>query len=147
MIGSNKQVRIWLENQPDKTWEIKEYHEKRSNNANSYYWVLLTQLAGLLRISNEEAHLMMIKSYSKIICLVNLPETVNPESFIKYYEKTRNGTIKGVPVIQYKVYQPSSSMNSKEFTRLLDGLISECKELGIETKTPDQLRELEGYEK
>ena len=146
MIGTNKQVRIWLENQPDKTWEIKEYHEKRSNNANSYYWVLLTQLAGLLRISNEEAHFLMIKSYSQVY-VVNLPEAVNPRHIFRYYEISKNGTIKGVPVIQYKVYQPSSEMNSKEFTRLLDGLISECKELGIETKTPDQLKELEGYEK
>ena len=37
-------------------------------------------------------------------------------------------------------------MDTKEFSRLLDGIISECKEMGIETKTPNQLLELEGYE-
>ena len=138
---------LWLSMQDDtKTYEVKEYHEKRSNNANSYYWVLLTQLAGILRISNEEAHFNILKSYSNMY-LVNLPEEVKPKHIFKYYEQYKTGTIKGMPVIQYKVYQPSSEMNSKEFTRLLDGLISECKELGIETKTPDQLRELEGYEK
>lgn len=146
MIGNNKQVRIWLEHQPEKTWEIKEYHEKRSNNANSYYWVLLTQLAKLLRISNEEAHFNMLRHYSNVY-IVNLPEAVNPRHIFKYFEEYRPGTIKGISVIQYKVYQPSSEMNTKEFTRLLDGLISECKELDIETKTPDQLKELEGYDK
>ena len=147
MIGKIKHCMVWLSMQDEsKTYEVKEYHEKRSNNANSYYWVLLTQLAGILRTSNEEAHFNIIKNYSKMY-LVNLPEDVNPKHIFKYYEEFKKGTIKGNPVIQYKVYQPSSEMNTKEFSRLLDGLISECKELGIETKTPDQLRELEGYEK
>jgi hypothetical protein len=33
-------------------------------------------------------------------------------------------------------------MDKEEFSCLLDGLISECKEVEIETLTPDQLLEL-----
>ena len=34
-----------------------------------------------------------------------------------------------------------------ELGRLLDGLISECKEVGIETMTPEELAIMEGYER
>ena len=34
---------------------------------------------------------------------------------------------------------PSSAMDTKEFKELLDGLISECQEVGIETATPEEI--------
>ena len=34
-------------------------------------------------------------------------------------------------------------MSAYEFGVLLDGLISECKEMGIETMTPDEVKALE----
>lgn len=147
MIGNIKQCMLYLSLQDDsKTYEVKEYKEKRSLNANSYYWVLLSKLARILNISNEEAHFKMIKSYSNCY-VVPLNENVNPQHIFKYYEEYKPGTIKGIKVIMYKVYQPSSEMNTKEFSKLLDGLVSECKELEIEAKTPEELAQLEGYEK
>jgi hypothetical protein len=38
-------------------------------------------------------------------------------------------------------------MDSKEFSMLLDGLIYECKEQGINTMTPAELLKLKGYVK
>jgi len=37
-------------------------------------------------------------------------------------------------------------MDSKEMSNLIDGLVSECKEVGIETMTPQELKGLKGYE-
>lgn len=147
MIGNIKQCMLYLSLQDDsKTYEVKEYKEKRSLNANSYYWVLLSKLARILNISNEEAHFKMIKSYSNCY-IVPLKEEIEPSNVFKYYEYYNKGTINGIPAIQYMVYQRSSNMNTKEFSKLLDGLVSECKELEIETKTPEELAQLEGYEK
>ena len=44
--------------------------------------------------------------------------------------------------MQYLVYKPSSEMNSKEFSILLDGLVNECREQGIETLEERKVREM-----
>ena len=145
MIGSIKNCMVWLSMQPDGMYEVKPYHEKRSLNANSYFYVLQNKLAQVLKTSNDELHERLIKNYSTVT-IITVPDTYDIKGFIKYYDIYNKGEIKGNSVIQYKVYKPSHEMNIKEFSRLLDGLISECKEMEIETKTPDQLLELEGYE-
>ena len=44
MRGRPSDLVAWLFEQPkDKIFELSEYHEKRSLNANSYYWVLVEQ--------------------------------------------------------------------------------------------------------
>ena len=146
MIGSNKQIINWLLEQEDKIFEIKEHREKRSLNANSYFYVLQNKLADVLKVSNDELHFELIKRYSDVT-LITLPKEESIEGLIKYYEIYKEGTIKEKPVVIYKAYRPSHEMNTKQFSRLLDGIISECKEVGIETLTPNQLLELEGYEK
>lgn len=145
MIGSIKNCMVWLSMQSDGMYEVKPYHEKRSLNANSYFYVLQNKLAQVLKTSNDELHERLIKSYSAVT-IITVPDTYDIKGFIKYYDVYKEGEIKGNKVIQYKVYKPSHEMNTKEFSRLLDGLISECKEIDIETKTPNQLLELEGYE-
>lgn len=146
MTGKPKQLMVWLAMQEDdKFFEIKEYHEKRSLNANSYFYVLQNKLAQALKTGNDELHEQLIKRYADVT-LITIPETENIKGIIKYYDIYNTGTIKGIPVIMYKAYKPSHEMTSKEFSRLLDGLISECKEVGIETLPEHELRRLDGYE-
>lgn len=146
MTGKPKQLMVWLAMQDDdKFFEIKEYHEKRSLNANSYFYVLQNKLAQVLKTGNDELHEQLIKRYADVT-LITIPESENIKGIIKYYDIYNKGTIKGIPVVMYKAYKPSHEMASKEFTRLLDGLISECKEVGIDVMTPDELRRLEGYD-
>ena len=45
------------------------------------------------------------------------------------------------------VYKPTHELDSKEMAHLIDGAIYEAQQLGLETKTPAELAELEGYEK
>ena len=145
MIGTIKQLMVWLSIQPDGMYEIKPYHEKRSLNANSYFYVLQNKLAQVLKTGNDELHEQLIKRYADAT-LITIPESENIKGLIKYYDVYKKGEIKSIPVIIYKAYKPSHEMNTKEFSRLLDGIISECKEVGIETMTPDELRRLDGYE-
>ena len=146
MIGTPKALIDFLyEQDKEKKFEVKEYREKRSLNANSYFYVLQSKLAATLGTSNDELHEQLIKRYSDVT-LITIPKEANIEGFIKYYDVYKDGKIKGLSVVMYKVYKPSHEMNTKEFSRLLDGIISECKEVGIETLTPNQLKELEGYE-
>ena len=146
MTGKPKQLMVWLAMQEDdKFFEIKEYHEKRSLNANSYFYVLQNKLAQVLRTSNDELHEQLIKRYADVD-IITAPENCNIKGYTDYYDIYKKGTIKGMPAVIYKLYKPSHKMDSKEFSRLLDGLISECKEVGIETMTPEELRRLEGYD-
>ena len=42
--------------------------------------------------------------------------------------------------IVYQVYTPSHELKTDEFAILLDGLIEECKNQGIDTRTPDEIK-------
>ena len=149
MRGKKSEVLKWLIDAPDGQYEIKEYHEKRSLTANSYYWVLLTELAGRLRTSKDELHDIMLKRYGQylrdkegnIVCVAVSPDT-RMTDFEGHFEYT--GPFKDFA--RYKVLRGSSTYDSKEFSILLDGLIDECRECGVETMTPQEVARLKGYE-
>ena len=42
----------------------------------------------------------------------------------------------------YAMIKGSSEYDTAEMSSFIDGIVSECKELGIETMTPDQIEEL-----
>ena len=64
----------------------------------------------------------------------------------KYEElgKDVNVTIEdnGVRKDKYLLYKHTHTLNSKEMARLIDGTVQDAKQLGIETKTPQQLAEM-----
>ena len=127
----------------DKLYDVKisVYSDKRTKTMNSYYWVLVTQLADVLRTSKDELHAQLIKRYSQRD-YISLLSNINPSDYFPYYEyqstfKHNNNTFKS-----YLVFKRSSDMNKSEFSILLDGLISECKECGISTITPEEVARL-----
>ncbi len=127
----------------DKLYDVKinVYSDKRTKTMNSYYWVLLSQLANVLRTSKDELHEQLLKRYSQRD-YISLLDKVNISDYFPYYEykssyKHNNNTFKC-----YLVFKRSSDMNKQEFSILLDGLISECKEVGISTMSPKEISEL-----
>lgn len=149
LVGNRKTVITWLMDQPeDKRWKISEFHEKRSLDSNSYYWALLTQLKDVLRTSSAELHQQLLERYSSPLMSDGRPVVVTmkdgiPTSMLPGHwmpVKRKNG------FTSYMRIKGSSDMDSKEMSVLLDGLISECKEVGIETMTPNELKGLKGYE-
>lgn len=118
---------------------IEEESKKRTLNMNNYYWELEYQLASSLNTSSNELHFELLKRYSPAI-VMKLPIQTDPKDYVKYYEKYK--TEEGEKAVYYKVYKGSSEMNTKEFKALLDGLISECEEVGIETLTPNEIAQL-----
>ena len=56
--------------------------------------------------------------------------------------------INGQKAVQMLCYFGSSTYDTKEFSRLLDGVISEMQEMGLETPTSEDMRRaLEQWEK
>jgi hypothetical protein len=51
----------------DKQYELKEYKEKRSIDANNYYWQLVTKIADVLKTDKEAIHQENIKVNASIV--------------------------------------------------------------------------------
>ena len=156
---SNKQWLITLETaeQPgvfDKTKdkllnvEIKEHREKRSLSANAYFHVLVDKIAGVNGVSHAEIHNQMIADYGfvdedikNLILDDNVPYLqltnihLRPTSATKVMD---NGKLYRV----FIVMRGSHTYDTKEMARLIDGVVSEAKSLGIETLPPDELERM-----
>ena len=142
MIGSPIEIIQWLYNQEkDKKFEIKEKREKRSLSQNSYAWELITKIGNILRLSKEEIYLQMLEDYGQSI-LIPVKKGEKPNGYFKYYKYETSSILNGKEADWYKIYKGSSEFDSKEMTILIDGIIQECKQLGIETLTPDEIAKL-----
>lgn len=142
MIGNAQAIIKWLfEQDKDKIYEIKEKKQKRTLTQNSYYWSLVNQLSSILRLNNDDCHFLMLQRYGQYEVISVLSE-IDLHGYFKYYKEIGYGTVQGKDFTHYKIYKGSSQMDSKEFAVLLDGVISECEEVGIPTLTPKEIAEL-----
>lgn len=125
--------------------ELKQHRQKRSLDANAYLWVLLDKLADKLHMGKDEVYLLMLGRYGVFTHIV-----VKPQLAARVKEEWRlvrelgEVTVNGQTGIQLQCYFGSSSYDTKEMSRLIDGVVSECKELDIETLTPDELDRIKG---
>lgn len=146
MIGNAEKIIQWLFQQDrEKIFEIKEKKAKRTLTQNAYYWVLLHELAKALKIDNDTAHKMMLERYG-VYEVISVLNGIDLTGYFKYFEEIDSGTVNGKQFTHYKIFKGSSQMDSKEFAVLLDGLISDCEELGIPTLTREEIAKLKYIE-
>lgn len=138
----------------------KQWREKRSLDANAYYWVLLSKLAESLKISKPRAHNLMLRRYGQNMVIdgsgayFRIPDTERAEEMAleasEYHIRPTSQVISGNDGVNYRTYVMllgSSSYDTAQMSHLIDGLVEECKQMGIETATPEELeRMLELYE-
>ena len=128
--------------------EITPYREKRSLSANSYFWVLVSNIASVIKSDIDSVYLGLLERYGQFTHLLVKPNAVEK---IKQQWKTvkvlDEKQINGQKAVQLLCYYGSSTYDSKEMSTLIDGAVYEAKELGIEVRTPDELARLKGYEK
>ena len=142
MIGTPQEVIQWLFQQDrDKVFEVKEHKEKRSLNANAYAWTLITKIADALRTSKEECYLEMLKRYGQSE-IVSVLSQIDVSGYFKYYEPLATATLQGKEFTHYKIFKGSSEYDTREMSILIDGIVSEAKELGIETIPPNEIERL-----
>lgn len=142
MIGTPEKLSQYLwQLDKDKKYEIKEYKEKRSLNSNAFAWSLITQLGNVLRKSKEEVYLQMLKDYGQSE-IVSMLSSISPEGYFKYYEKIGTGEINGKEFTHYKIFKGSSEFNSSEMSIFIDGIIQDCRSVGIQTLDDLEIEEL-----
>lgn len=123
--------------------ELKKHFEKRSLNANAYAWKLMTEMANVLRVSKEEIYIDMLKRYGQGGA-VSVQER-HAESFrrtYKYNESLGTGELNGKKWEHFRFWIGSSEYNTREMSILIDGIVDECKNLGIETLTEEELERM-----
>jgi len=126
--------------------DIKKHREKRSLNANSYFHVLCDKISKALGITPTEVKNMMLRDYGFIdqdVKTIILRDDVNYLKLDGLHLRPIEGQRKQLGKYFYQVYyviRGSHTLNSEEFSKLLDGTVSEAKDLGIETLPPEELK-------
>lgn len=147
MIGTKQQVINFLSNKSNtKKYEIKEYKEKRSLDANAYAWVLLGKLQDKLHIPKEDIYrdaIRLVGSY-EVVPIKNEAVTKFEQAWNKnglgWITDTTKSKIKGYTNVI--AYYGSSIYDTREMTRLIELIIQECKQLDIETKSEAEIDSL-----
>lgn len=142
MVGTPAELIKWLLNQDrEKFFEVKQHREKRSLTANAYAWVLIGKIADVVRASKDEVYLEMLKRYGQSE-IVSVLSEIDVDGYFKYFEAVAETTLNGQSFTHYRVYKGSSEYDSREMSVLIDGIVSEAKDLDIETLPPHEIQRL-----
>lgn len=128
-----------------KNEEIQVKRANRSNKANAYFWKLLQQLCYEMNIDVIQEYRKRVKELG-IFRQWELDNNSVP-TFIKVWEeKGLAWFVEKVEEIGSKTvinaYYGSSSYNSKQFSKLLDHLVQDCRSIGIQTLEDIEIEEL-----
>lgn len=119
---------------------IKVKRQKRSKNANDLLWELVTRIAEKVGDSKEDIYRSYIRTYGACE-YVAVPEAA-VDRLIESWRRNGIGWIaervdfiKGKEIqgaVKVCLYYGSSTYDTAEMSRLLDGVVQDCKALGIE---------------
>lgn len=127
--------------------QLSVWREARSSNANSYAWVLLDEIAKKTRSTKELIYRDIIAKVGVFEILPIKNEAVN--NFIDKWESRglgwvcevmRDSKIQGYTNVI--AYYGSSVYNTKEMSRLIDEIVQEAQELGIQTIKDIEIKDL-----
>ena len=127
--------------------ELKPYRARRSLDANAYLWVLLDKLAEALSMPKTGLYRSYIKEIGGNNETVCIPD--------KGVEKLRQGwghnglgwvsdtALSKLPGCTCVVlYYGSSTYDRAQMARLIDLVVQDCKDQGIETLPPERLAQM-----
>ena len=126
-----------------------KFRQKRSLDANGLLWLCMGRIASELKTDVWEVYLQMLKRYGKFTYIVVKENAVDAvKSQWRETEIVGDITVNGQKAVQMICYFGSSHLNSKEFSVLLEGVLSEMREMGLETPMSEDIRAaMERYEK
>lgn len=125
------------------------YKESRSLNANAYFHVLVDKIAEKMQLGADEIKVKMVLEYGTMATecgepvIAALPKSANISEYWTYAKWIADFIAKnGKPYSQYVFYKHTHTLDKSEMARLINGVVYEAQELGIETRTPDELASL-----
>ena len=138
-----------LKNEDKLNIEMKKYRQKRSTNANNYFWKLLTEYCEVKEVDTIKEYKERVKRLG--IFRISRVESKDVETYKKSWENWGTAWFCEIYDTEYlgdvefkilHLYYGSSSFNSRQMSRLINDLVEDCIEVGIETKTPAEINSL-----
>lgn len=127
--------------------EIKPHKKRRSLDANAYCWKLIGELAAKLNVPRDELYRASIREIggnSEIVCVKNKAVDKLCDGWrrngIGWQTETMPSKLPGCTNVI--LYYGSSTYDTVQMSRLIDNIVQDCKEVGIQTETPDQIAEM-----
>ena len=125
--------------------EIKKYRKKRSLDANAYCWVLCDKIAKTIGTTKEEIYKDAISNVGTFEPMI--VEERAFENFKRVWEKQGLGFLiqevsRKDRCVKVHCYYGSSSYNTKEMSILIDYIVQEAKQVGVETMPDKELKSL-----
>ena len=125
--------------------EIKKYRKKRSLDANAYCWVLCDKIAKTIGTTKEEIYKDAISNVGTFEPMI--VEERAFENFKRIWEKQGLGFLiqevnRKDKCVKVHCYYGSSSYNTKEMSILIDYIVQEAKQVGVETMPDKELKSL-----
>lgn len=128
---------------------VKQRRKHRSLDANAYLWVLIGKLAEAQNITSEDVYKLQIKDYGVYEIVPIREEAV--EQWVRAWSSKGIGWVcddlgesKHEGYRNIRSYYGTSVYDSKQMSRIIDGVVYECKLQGIDTMTPDELKRIKG---
>ena len=153
MIGTPEEIAKYLwQLDKEKLYQIDEYKEKRSLNANGYLWILCEKIAK--ELSKDGVMTTKEDVYKEGVRYVGVftPVIVEEKAFDKFkqdFESQGLGNqvsevVRKNKCVRCNCYYGSSTYNTAEMSRLIDFIVQECQQLSIETKSADEIKSMVG---
>ena len=153
MIGTPEEIAKYLwQLDKEKLYQIDEYKEKRSLNANVYLLILCEKIAK--ELSKDGVMTTKEDVYKEGVRYVGVftPVIVEEKAFDKFkqdFESQGLGNqvsevVRKNKCVRCNCYYGSSTYNTAEMSRLIDFIVQECQQLSIETKPADEIRSMIG---
>ena len=126
--------------------KIGKFRKKRSLDANAYFHVLVNKIATAVKSSDDEVKKNLVCSYGTLakdddgnLIGATIPAGMSLDAFYPYTRNYKTVYVGGKECNCFLFYKRTRDMDSKEFSRLLEGTISEAKNLGIETLSKEEV--------
>lgn len=137
--------------------ELKKHHKRRSLDANAYYWLLIEKIGKVTGDDKNRIHNIMLNRYGELERMPDgslipfcIRDDIDYLGFSHPHLKPTQKTLsKGGRLYRwYYQIKGSSGYNTSEMSVLIGGVISECREMGIETLPPEEVeRMIDAYGK
>ena len=127
--------------------QIKPITKQRSLDCNAYCWVLIDKLAAKTGIPKREIYRNAIKEIGGVSTAVCVQEKAADLLCENWEQKGIGWQTERMPskidgCVTVFLYYGSSTYDAAQMKRLVDLIQQECKQQGIETKTPEELAQL-----
>ncbi|WP_455030572.1 hypothetical protein [Oribacterium sp.] len=132
-----------LEKYKNKDLDISfvQHRARRSLDANACLWACLGDIAKAINQDNWSVYLLMLERYGKFTHILVKPEVV--EAVRLQWRETKivgETKVDGKPMVQMLCFFGSSTYDSAEFSRLLNGVISEMQDMHLEVPTSAEMK-------